>query len=135
MLTIYRRHNPIKCKFTSRSEYRCKCPIWLTGTDKDGKFRRETLKLRDWNRANELVRRWEVDGDKPAQKVRATIEQWRDQFLQDAVARNLSHGTLRLYRLLFRQLLAFATERGISLANYMDLTALTDFAQLGNWDH
>ena len=32
MLTTYRRHNPAKCKFTSRSEYRCKCPIWVTGT-------------------------------------------------------------------------------------------------------
>ena len=68
-----------------------------------------------------------MEGEKPAQKVRTTIEQWRDQFLQDAVARNLSHGTMRLYKLLFRQLLAFATERGISLANNMDLTTLTEF--------
>jgi integrase/recombinase XerD len=127
MLVAYRRHNPAKCKFTSRSEYRCKCPIWVTGTDKDGKFLREALKIRDWNRAQELVRRWDVDGEKPTQKVRTTIEQWRDQFLQDAVARNLSHGTMRLYKLLFRQLLAFAIERGITLANYMDLTALTEF--------
>jgi integrase/recombinase XerD len=127
MLIPYRRHNLAKCKFTSRSEYRCKCPIWVTGTDKDGKFRRESLKLRDWNRAQELVRRWDVDGEKPTQKVRTTIERWRDQFLQDAAARNLSHGTMRLYKLLFRQLLEFATERGISLANYLDLTALTEF--------
>jgi integrase/recombinase XerD len=117
MLVPYRRHNPAKCKFRSRSEYRCKCPIWVTGTDKDGKFRREALKIRDWNRAQELVRRWDVDGEKPTQNVRTTIEQWRDQFLQDAVARNLSHGTMRLYKLLFRQLLAFAIERGITLAN------------------
>jgi site-specific recombinase XerD len=88
---------------------------------------REALKLQDWNRAQELVREWDVEGKKPKRKHRATIEEWRDQFLQDATSRNLSHGTTRLYKLLFRQLIAFATDRGISLADDMDLTVLTDF--------
>jgi len=68
-----------------------------------------------------------VDGKKPTRVVRATVEDWRDQFLQDAAARNLSPGTTKLYKLLFRQLLAFAKDRGITLANSIDLTALTDF--------
>jgi hypothetical protein len=127
MLTTYRRHNPVKCRFTSRTEYRCKCPIWVTGTDKDGRFRREALKLRDWNRAQELVRKWDVEGDKPKGRVRVSIEEWRDQFIHDAEARNLSNGTMRLYKLLFRQLIQFANERGVRLANNMDLAALTDF--------
>src|SRR5258708_39136395 len=78
MLVIYRRHNPQKCRFTSRSEYRCKCPIWVTGT-KDGHRIREALKLRDWNRAQNLVRVWDVDGTRPKTKTRATIEEWREQ--------------------------------------------------------
>jgi hypothetical protein len=47
---------------------------------KDGRRIREALKLRDWNRAQELVREWDVEGKKPKRKHRATIEEWRDQF-------------------------------------------------------
>jgi integrase/recombinase XerD len=60
-------------------------------------------------------------------KIRATIEEWRDQFLKDAEARNLSKGTQRLYKLLFKQLLEFTQNRGIKFANDLDLEALTDF--------
>ncbi len=123
---LYRRHNPQKCRFTSRSEYRCKCPIWVTGT-KDGHRIREALKLRDWNRAQDLVRVWDVDGTRPKTKTRATIEEWRDQFLKDAEARNLSAGTLRLYKLLFRQVLEVTIDRGIKFVNELELDALTEF--------
>ena len=126
MLIIYRRHNPKKCRFTSRSEYRCKCPIWVSGT-KDGRRIREALKSRDWNRAQEVVREWDVEGKKPKRKQRTTIQEWRDQFLKDAEARNLSNGTLRLYKLLFRQFLDFAKSRGYSFVDELDLTALTEF--------
>lgn len=125
-MNVFRRHNPAKCKYTSRFEYRCKCPIWVDGY-KDGRRIREPLKLRDWNRAQEIVRRWEVEGEKPTKAAKATIEEWRDQFLQDAAARNLSHGTMRLYKLLFRQLISFAADHGVSLASGMDLNALTKF--------
>src|SRR5271165_1674585 len=108
MLTTYRRHNSLKCRFTSRTEYRCKCPIWVTGTDKDGRFRREALKLRDWNRAQELVRKWDVEGDKPKRRERVAIEDWKKRFLAVAEADNLSSETIRKYKLLFRQLDDFA---------------------------
>jgi len=104
MLVTYRR---------PRSEVRCKCPIWVTGT-KDGRLVREALKLRDWNRAQELVRKWDVDGAKPKTRTRATITEWKDQFLQDAEkGRHLSGATLKLYKLLFRQLTGFADTKGI----------------------
>jgi integrase len=74
-----------------------------------------------------LVRRWDVDGERPKQVAKATIEEWRDQFLKDAEARHLTEGTLRLYKLLFRQLTEFATNKGIALANGLDLSALTEF--------
>jgi site-specific recombinase XerD len=125
-MIVFRRHNPARCRFKSRFEYRCKCPIWVDRAE-GGKRVREPLKLRDWNRAQDLVRRWETDGRKPTKKAQVTIEVWRDQFLQDATARNLSPGTMRLYKLLFRQLISFATDYGISLANNMDLDALTKF--------
>jgi site-specific recombinase XerD len=125
-MNVYRRHNPAKCKYTSRFEYRCKCPIWVDGR-KNGRRILESLKLRDWNRANELVRHWEREDEKPIKKEQITIEDWRDQFLQNAAARSLSTGTMRLYKLLFRQLISFAADYGISLANSMDLNALTKF--------
>jgi integrase/recombinase XerD len=125
-MNVYRRHNPAKCKYTSRFEYRCKCPIWVDGR-KNGRRINEALKIRDWNRANELVRHWELEDEKPAKQQAVTIEAWRDQFLQDAIARSLSSGTMRLYKLLFRQLITFATDYGISFANSMDLNALTKF--------
>ncbi len=126
MLITYRRHNPEKCRFTSRSEFRCKCPIWVSGT-KDKRRVREALKTRDWNKAQEVVRKWDVDGERPKTKVRATIEEWRDQFIHDAEARHLSNGTMRLYKLLFRQLIQFTTDRGIKFVNDLDLAALTEF--------
>jgi integrase/recombinase XerD len=126
MLIIYRRHNPQKCRFTSRSEFRCKCPIWVSGT-KDGRRIREALKSRDWNQAQSIVRKWDVDGERPKARVRTTVEEWKDQFLKDAEARNLSNGTLRLYKLLFREVLAFTQDRGIKFVNDLGLDALTDF--------
>jgi integrase/recombinase XerD len=126
MLITYRRHNPQKCRFTSRSEFRCKCPIWVSGT-KDSRRIREALKTRDWNKAQEVVRKWDVDGERPKAKVRTTIVEWKEQFLKDAEARNLSNGTLRLYKLLFRQMTEFAQDRGIKFANDFSLEALTEF--------
>jgi site-specific recombinase XerD len=94
---------------------------------KNGRRINEALKLRDWNRANELVRHWELEDQKPSKQQPVTIESWRDQFLQDAAARNLSLGTMRLYKRLFRKMIAFATDYGISFASSMDLNALTKF--------
>jgi integrase/recombinase XerD len=132
MLAIYRRHKS-DCKFTSRSENRCKCTIWVSGSLPSGEAIRKALKGRDWNRAQEIVREWEVAGEQPKNVPRATIEEWRDKFLQDAKARNLAESTLRLYRLLFKQLIAFTTARGISYVKDIDLASLTDFrASWGN---
>jgi integrase/recombinase XerD len=131
MLTTYRRHNPIKCRYTSRTEYRCKCPIWVTGTDKDGHFRREALKLRDWNRAQELVRKWDVEGDKPKRRERVSVEDWKKRFLAVAEADNLSPETVRKYKLLFRQLDDFSKDKGLRYADQFDLCLLDEFR--GTW--
>jgi integrase/recombinase XerD len=130
MLITYRRHNAERCKFTSRSEYRCKCPIWVTGTDGKNRFRREALKLRDWNRAQELVRKWDVEGQQPKRKSAATIKEWSQAFMQDAESpsgRNLTDETLRKYRHLFNQLEAFADEKGIRFVEDIGLDDLTAF--------
>src|SRR5262249_47921292 len=116
MLITYRRHNPKRCRYTSRSEFRCKCPIWVTGTDARGKFRREALKSRNWNHAQEVVREWDVEGKQPKKKSRATVSEWKLAFMADAEStsgRNLGEETVRKYKHLFRQLVGFADKKGI----------------------
>ncbi|MGA2810240.1 MAG: site-specific integrase [Candidatus Acidiferrum sp.] len=132
MLIAYRRHNPARCKFTSRSDYRCKCPIWVTGTDAKGKPRREASKMRDWTKAQELIRKWDVEGAQPKRNASVTISDWRENFLGDAESRHLGEETIRKYKLLFSQLSAFADRKGSRFADDLDLDDLTEFRSSWN---
>ena len=60
MLTIYRRHRK-NCahRIKGRRHRHCHCPIWVDGI-LGGKEMRASLKIRDWQRAQEMVREWEV---------------------------------------------------------------------------
>ena len=130
MLTIWRRHNPDKCELTKRSETKCRCVIWATGTLPNGRKVRESTKLRDWTRAMAVIRQWELEGEPPKIEERTTIEVWKDAFLQDAKSqsgRNLGSETYRKYVLLFKQLEAFATHKGLRFVDQLDLPALTAF--------
>jgi integrase/recombinase XerD len=137
MLTTYRRHTE-RCQFDSRSEYRCKCPIWVTGTSahdgdlfgkavRHGQFVRMRTTLRDWNRAQELVRKWDVDGELPKKRERLTIEDWKTKFLAVAEADNLTTDTIRKYKLLFKQLEDFARNKGLQYADQFTLDILDAF--------
>ncbi|MGA2814241.1 MAG: tyrosine-type recombinase/integrase [Candidatus Acidiferrum sp.] len=88
---------------------------------------RKPLRVRDWTRAQEIVRKWEVEGTQPKRPPRLTIEEWRDRFIEDATARKLSESTLRLYRLLFKQIVAFSSQKGHKLVSDLDLNALSEF--------
>jgi site-specific recombinase XerD len=107
--------------------YRCKCPIWVYGIDNDGKQVRESLKLRDWNRAQERVRRWDVEGREPKKASRVTIQEWRDKFLQNTESEHLSSETVRKYKRLFKQLESFTHSKGIGFVNELDLPMLDEF--------
>ncbi|MGA9999232.1 MAG: tyrosine-type recombinase/integrase [Candidatus Acidiferrales bacterium] len=134
-LTIYRRHNPQKC--SSRDSQHCAnkrrpCPIWVRGSKPDGTYIREPLKYRDWTKAQDALREMEVTGKLPkvtpsAEDNRTTIEKWRDRFLENARTENISEETLRKYRLLFKQLLTFAQNKGIRFVTELDLPTLQDF--------
>jgi integrase/recombinase XerD len=129
-LNLWRRHNPQKCNFTSRSDRKCRCVIWVTGSLPSGERVRESTRLRDWTRAEAVVRRWEVEGAQPLQSARTTIAEWQDAFLQDAsspAGKNLNSETLRKYKLLFRQINEFANDRGMWYVNQLNLNELTAF--------
>jgi site-specific recombinase XerD len=130
MLTIWRRHNPKKCKLKGRQERKCRCAIWISGIDAAGSKIKETTKLRDWTRAEALARHWDNTGAKPLETARVSIEEWKNAFLTDAAApsgKNLNSETVRKYKLLFKQLDAFAEREGYRFVNQLDLAALTKF--------
>jgi len=129
MLTTYRRHLK-KCEHSGRhaekddgkgrSYRRCQCPIWVDGF-LDGIEIRFSLKLRDWQKAQDKVREWEAENRIVEESAPKTVAQACDGFLEDARARNLQDATLEKYRLLFRRLQAFAGDQGITLLRQFDL--------------
>jgi site-specific recombinase XerD len=131
-LEIYRRHNPARCNSTDSKECQNKkrpCPIWIRGTAADGGYLREPVGTRDWTKADDLRREWEVTGRAPTPAVekRITIDNWKDQFLQNAEAENLSEETIRKYKLLFKRLMEFADEKGVRFVSELDLSNLEAF--------
>jgi integrase/recombinase XerD len=127
MLTLWRRHHPKHCKLQGRDERKCRCPIWISGVDEAGSQVKETTKLRDWTRAESLLRRWET-GTQPAETSRTTIEDWQIAFLSDAAnpaGKNLKPQTIEKYKQLFKPLSAFAVDNGYRYVNQLDLDALT----------
>lgn len=141
MLTIYRRHNLQHCK--PKDVQRCHpngelsrkkwkpCPIWVRGNMPDGAYIRQPIYERDWTKALYKARQMEATGEEPrpapVAEDKPTIELWRDQFLLDRKTENVSEETLRKYRLLFRQLFAYTTNKGIRFVDELDLAALQEF--------
>lgn len=128
MLTIYRRHRK-SCKQRAKGrKYRhCQCPIWVDGT-LAGKELRESLKLRDWQRAQDLIRQWEAEERRiVTQEKEVTIKEAHVKFIADAEARKLNVATLYKYRLLFRQLDIFTEAHNLRYLKQLDLDTLAIF--------
>jgi integrase/recombinase XerD len=128
MLTIYRRHRR-SCKQRAKGrKYRhCQCPIWVDGA-LGGKEMRESLKLRDWQRAQEMIREWEAEDRRTRQQeLQITIEDAHEKFIADAEARKLNDSTLYKYHLLFRQLDGFAETYKLQFLTQLDLDTLATF--------
>src|SRR5215467_8624160 len=119
MLTIYRRHSQ-SCGHRSEGwKYRhCRCPIWVDGFLR-GKELRQSLGTRDWAKAQKTVHEWEAAGLPANEKDSAvgvegiTIDAAKEEFLADCEARKLKKSSIDRYRILFRQLDAFARREGI----------------------
>jgi hypothetical protein len=112
MLTIFRRHLK-SCKYTSRTERRCKCPIHVEGS-LAGKKIRESLDLIVWEGAQDKIHRWESQGSFEEEREPITVTEAVEQFFEDAKARHLSEATLEKYQvLLSEQLLGYCESSGI----------------------
>ena len=130
MLTIYRRHlKTCDHRNEGRAYRRCKCPIWVDGF-LGGQEIRASLKLRDWEKASTQVLEWtkrEARDEPKEESEPITIARACEEFLKDAQARELREATLYKYRLLFRQLQAFADSEGLRYLKELDLERLRKF--------
>ncbi len=127
MLAIYRRHRK-GCPHRSegRSYRRCRCPIWVDGM-LGGKRIRESLKVRDWQRAQDIVREWEAEGRRSLAPEPKTVgEAWKE-FLADVEARKLHASTVRKYKLLRHQMEEFTQRRGMRYLRDFDLATAGQF--------
>lgn len=130
MLTIYRRHlKACEHRAEGRKYRRCRCPIWVDGM-LHGLEIRESLEMRDWERAQRAIREWEGEGvPKQEEPSPVTIELACSRFLADAESRELRESTLKKYGVMFGQLKAFATDQGFVFLKHFDLEALRLFRQ------
>jgi|SRR5579864_933191 len=127
MLTIYRRHTK-NCghKSEGRKYRRCRCPIWVDGF-LNGAEMRESLGLKDWEKAQDKIRKWEAEGTAVTQPAVVSLELAFDSFLSDAEARGLRESTLKKYRGLFKQMKAFSSREGVLFIKQWDVEILRKF--------
>ena len=85
------------------------------------------MHTRDWQKAQEIVREWEVKGEQAKKPVVVTVRRACAEFLKDATARGLREPTLYKYRLLFKQLQEFADRTGRDVLTQFDLEVLCNF--------
>jgi len=87
------------CRFTSRKERNCQCPIAVEGVLAGRKIRK-SLDVRGWEAAQKIVRDWEANPNCAA----VTVKEACDKFIEDAEARNLSEGMVRKLKLVTKEL-------------------------------
>ena len=125
MLTIYRRHRK-GCKHRAKGRKHRHCPIWVDGF-LSGQEIRESLEIRDWQRAQELIRDWEIADRRTASSARKAISEGWQEFLVDIQARNLHESTIRKYKVLELQTQSDAKERGIQFLDEFTLPSISHF--------
>jgi integrase/recombinase XerD len=127
VLTIYRRHRK-NCKHRAkgRKHRHCQCPIWVDGF-LSGQEIRESLKVRDWQRAQEVIREWDIEDRRGARPVRRPLSDCWKEFLIDLEARKLHESTVRKYKLLRLQMQDYGEKNGRSFIDEFDLSTLGMF--------
>ena len=150
MLQLYRRHVK-SCRFWTgkstngnRRNNNCRCPVWVDGYLASERVNK-TLGIRDWTRASEIIRDWEIGGTvQPAAPAGMPVMEACEAFLGDAEAQRLSEASIKKYRVLLvnarkgeepdkysPSLSVFCAETGLQFTNQITLAALTRFR--GQW--
>jgi len=130
MLYTYRRHaTGCAHRAKGRKHLRCQCPIWVDGR-LNGKRFHGALGTTDWQRAQQIVRDLELDGELSTDggaKEPITVEQAVSRFIADLEARKLRASTLRKYRLLGKQIRQFAADKEVRFLRQVGLELMDEF--------
>ena len=121
MLSLWRRHLK-KCSHRKkgRAAVKCSCPIWCDG-ELQGKRVRQSLDLRDWQRAIKRIATMENPEARPPKSVAQAIE----AFLEHC--RELAPSTLRKYSNIMRQLGDFCRRSSIRTMDELTVDALDHY--------
>lgn len=127
MLTIYRRHK-LACKHRDegRDYRRCQCPIWVDGS-LAGQEIRKSLNERDWQKAQDTIREWEAEQEIHEDDAPVTLQSAWEQMIAYLESQHLALPTVGKYRLLRRQMTAFAEDQGLTLLSQFDFAMLNRF--------
>ena len=126
MLTLYRRHSRT-CKQKDRYYRRCRCAVWVEGTTEDGVYIRRSLKVRSWERGEEIRRRMEARPETGKPQAPISVSKAVAHFLADAEARHLAPATLRKYRTVLGRLVAFCERRALHSVKDISVQHLREF--------
>jgi len=126
VLTTYRRHEG-DCRFTSRDEKKCRCPIWIDLAI-DGKRKRRSLKTRDWQVAAQRAR--EIEANAGTEIAFApSVEDACKSYLTDVQRRGLKEATVQKYGVLLRQLQEFSKAHGLVFISDLNLDRTRSFVE------
>lgn len=131
-LQLYRRHGKeCPAEEWDKTYRRCKCPILAEGM-LNGKWVRKSTRRTTWEEAEELVERWEQEGqttnlnpfeDNP------TLDHALTRWEQEWVDRNFTSGTKQKYRTVKTQLDTFSEQRGLIYLNQFTTDLCREFRQ------
>lgn len=89
---------------------------------------RKALGLRDWTKAQDIVREWEsLRSEQRETSEPISVHQAGEYFLADVKSRALSDCTIYKYRLLFNRIEDFAKRKGLRYLKELDLPVLDQF--------
>jgi integrase/recombinase XerD len=127
-LKIYRRHHPACPKKDMDRAFNdvCKCPLWVDGV-LDGKELRASLKTKTLRLAKIKLHAMENPESAPDVPSSVALAYAWDSLIADLESNGLTASTVRKYKLLKRQMLAYAEPRGLTLLSSLDLDALDRF--------
>jgi integrase/recombinase XerD len=130
MLTLYRRHSVGKCKFTERTEKRCACPIWVTGTVAGKPVKRQALKTRMWGEAEREIELWQHHPTKREEKAVRSIplEGTIAKYLTSCKAeKNIQDSTFASYKNTLEHLTKFMLAKGITRLSEIKVEHIREF--------
>lgn len=129
MLTLYRRHVG-SCGKTSRTDRRCRCPVWVEGT-LGGEYIRRSLDVTSWEAGSAVVNRWNEAGQLGEVKAGSIfISEAVEKYLSDAKARGLRPATLSKLQTIFKkQFVGWCRENGFRYLRELNVERLREFRE------